>query len=170
MHLSTVLYTSVAVALGLASSSHALPNPLSSILSPSSQPTESITVCSAPEDLLQIKYININPDPPARGQNLTIDAMGVLSKDVLHGATIELLVKTGVIKLLQKKLDFCDEAAKIDKNCPLLAGDQFLQHTVELPKEIPPGRYTVNVKVKNPDGEQVACINAKATFGIIPKF
>lgn len=93
MHLSTVLYTSVAVALGLASSSHALPNPLSSILSPNSQAEESISICSTPDDLLQIKYINIKPDPPARGQNLTIDAMGVLSKDVVKGATIELLVK-----------------------------------------------------------------------------
>lgn len=44
---------------------------------------------------------------------------------------------------MQKKLDFCDEAAKIDKNCPLLAGDQFLQHTVQLPKEIPPVRNKI---------------------------
>ncbi|KAF9426050.1 Phosphatidylglycerol/phosphatidylinositol transfer protein [Podila epigama] len=164
MHLSTVICT---LALGLVATTHALPNPLTGFFGDSGpQQTDSIWSCGTTDDLLQIDYININPDPPAKGQNLTIDAHGILAKDVVEGATIDLVVKVGLIKLLQKKLDFCEEAAKIDKNCPLLAGDQYLQHTVELPKEIPPGKYTVNVKVKNPDGEQVTCLNAQAVFKI----
>ncbi|KAF9319647.1 Phosphatidylglycerol/phosphatidylinositol transfer protein [Podila horticola] len=166
MRLSTVLYTTLAVALGLASASHAWPNPLSSILSPHAQDTDSIKSCGTEDDLLQIEYIDINPDPPARGKNLTIDARGILHGDVVEGAKISILVKLGLVKLLQKELDFCEEAAKVDKNCPLLAGPQELHHTVELPKEIPPGKYTATVKVKNPDGEQVACLTATAIFKI----
>lgn len=48
------------------------------------------------------------------------------------------LHRLGLIKLLTKELDFCEESAKIDKPCPLKAGHQFLNHEVELPKEIPP--------------------------------
>ncbi|KAF9329201.1 Phosphatidylglycerol/phosphatidylinositol transfer protein [Podila minutissima] len=167
MHLSTVLYTTLAVALGLASSSHALPNPLASIFAPPAV----IKKCNADENyLLDIKYINISPDPPARGQNLTIDAMGILAKDVVEGAKIDVLVKLGLVKLLQKQLDFCEEAAKVDKNCPLQAGEQYLQHTVELPKEIPPGKFTATVKVKNPDGEEISCLTAIVVFPVIPSF
>ncbi|KAF9110547.1 Phosphatidylglycerol/phosphatidylinositol transfer protein, partial [Mortierella sp. AM989] len=77
----------------------------------------------------------------------------------------------GLIKLLSKKLDFCEESAKVNKPCPLAAGEQFLYHSVDLPKEIPPGKYVVNVKVKNPpsgadEGKEVTCLIAKAQFGV----
>jgi len=54
--------------------------------------------------------------------------------------THDTLRRVGVIKLLTKELDFCEESVKVDKPCPLLAGEQTLQHSVELPKEIPPVR------------------------------
>ncbi|KAG0333502.1 Phosphatidylglycerol/phosphatidylinositol transfer protein, partial [Podila humilis] len=76
----------------------------------------------------------------------------------------------GLIKLLQKEFDFCEESQKVDKPCPLAAGDQYLQHTVELPKEIPPGRYNVHILVYNYDDEPITCLDAKAEFKIIPKF
>lgn len=63
---------------------------------------------------------------------------------VIHPSIVFLffsaLHRLGLIKLLTKELDFCEESAKIDKPCPLKAGDQYLYHEVELPKEIPPVR------------------------------
>ncbi|KAF8923881.1 Phosphatidylglycerol/phosphatidylinositol transfer protein, partial [Dissophora ornata] len=78
----------------------------------------------------------------------------------------------GVVKLLTKRYQFCEESVKIGKECPVKAGVQILQHSVDLPKEIPPGKYTVNVRVKNPasadggEGQEVTCLIAKAQFGI----
>ncbi|KAG9320859.1 hypothetical protein KVV02_000053 [Mortierella alpina] len=75
-------------------------------------------------------------------------------------------LRLGVIKLLTRELDFCKESATINKTCPLVAGEQSLYHSVELPKEIPPGKYLVNIKVVNPDDKQVTCLVARAQFGI----
>ncbi|KAF9287905.1 Phosphatidylglycerol/phosphatidylinositol transfer protein [Mortierella alpina] len=125
-----------------------------------------ITECGEDTDLLKIHNYTLTPNPPQKGQNLTIEAYGSLSEAVVEGAKIHLIVKLGVIKLLTKELDFCTESATINKNCPLEAGEQSLYHSVELPKEIPPGKYMVNIKVVNPDDKQVTCLVAKASFGI----
>ncbi|KAF9348679.1 Phosphatidylglycerol/phosphatidylinositol transfer protein [Mortierella sp. AD094] len=129
-----------------------------------------IEECGPATDLLKINYVNLNPNPPLKGETLTIDAKGTLSGAVVEGAKIDLIVKLGVVKLLTKQLDFCEESAKVDKPCPLEPGEHYLYHTVDLPKEIPPGKYVVNIKVRNPGpvegqlGEEVTCLIAKAQF------
>ncbi|KAF9170946.1 Phosphatidylglycerol/phosphatidylinositol transfer protein [Mortierella sp. AD011] len=131
-----------------------------------------IVECGPASDLLKIEYVNLNPNPPEKGKVLTIDAKGILSGAIVEGATIDLVVKLGLVKLLTKQLDFCEESAKVDKNCPLAPGEHFLNHSVDLPKEIPPGKYVVNIRVRNPKtadgqlGEEVTCLIAKAQFGV----
>ncbi|CAG8445430.1 6585_t:CDS:2 [Scutellospora calospora] len=126
--------------------------------------TDSIQDCGKPEDILHITYLDIAPDPPQRGQELSIDAAGYLTETVVEGSYIELTVKMGLIRLLQKKLDLCEQVEKVNKECPLEKGEQTLQHTVELPKEIPPGKYTVDVHVYTPDRRPIACLKATAFF------
>ncbi|KAI1315291.1 Phosphatidylglycerol/phosphatidylinositol transfer protein [Mortierella claussenii] len=159
MRLSTAVF-SLACALGLASA-----YPFNFAPAPAT-----IEECGDLTDLLKIEYVNLTPNPPLRGQELSVDAKGYLSEDIVEGAKIDIVVKVGLIKLLVNTYDFCEESVKIDKPCPILAGEQSLQHTVELPKEIPPGKYTVNIKVRNPavdeetPGKQVTCLIAKAQF------
>ncbi|KAG0312597.1 Phosphatidylglycerol/phosphatidylinositol transfer protein [Linnemannia gamsii] len=159
MRLSSVI-VSLACAFGLASAA-SINNPFHFAPAPAT-----VEECGDGTDLLKVEYININPNPPLKGQVLTIDAKGFLAEDVVQGARINLVVKVGLIKLLTKELDFCEESVKVNKPCPLEAGDQYFYHEVELPKEIPPGKYFVNIKVKNPDEKQVTCLNARANFGI----
>jgi hypothetical protein len=51
------------------------------------------------------------------------------------------VVKLGLIKLLTKEFDICEEAEKadLDIKCPVQPGDYTLTHTVAIPKEAPPG-------------------------------
>ncbi|KAF9094884.1 Phosphatidylglycerol/phosphatidylinositol transfer protein [Mortierella sp. GBA35] len=156
----TSAIVSLACAFGLVSAA-SINNPFNFVPAPAT-----IEECGPETDLLKIEYVNLNPNPPLKGEVLSIDAKGHLSEDVVEGAKIFLIVKVGLIKLLTKELDFCEESVKIDKPCPLKAGEQYLKHDVELPKEIPPGKYFVNVKVRNPDDKQVTCLNARAQFGI----
>ncbi|KAF9433802.1 Phosphatidylglycerol/phosphatidylinositol transfer protein [Entomortierella beljakovae] len=123
-----------------------------------------IEECGPDTDLLKIEYVNLSPNPPEKGKVLTIDAKGLLSGPIVEGAVIDVVAKVGVIKLLTKKFDFCEESVKVDKPCPVASGEQYLQHSVELPKEIPPGKYVVNIQVHNPDGQQVTCLLVKAQF------
>ncbi|KAG0197467.1 Phosphatidylglycerol/phosphatidylinositol transfer protein [Mortierella sp. GBA30] len=161
MRLSTAII-SLACAFGLASAL-SLPfdfaGPLPATIEPCPNPTEPY--------LLNITYLDISPNPPKRGETLTIDAKGILYEDIVEGANINVVVKAGLIKLLTKDFDFCKESINVNKTCPVLAGEQSLNHSVELPKEIPPGKYTVNIKVTNPDKKLVTCLIAKAHFVLI---
>ncbi|KAF9971046.1 Phosphatidylglycerol/phosphatidylinositol transfer protein [Actinomortierella ambigua] len=125
---------------------------------------DSITICGNSTDTLAIKYIRISPDPPKKGEVLRIDAKGVLSNKIDQGSKIQVLVKTGVVKLVQQTFDFCEESSKINKECPVQEGEQDLKHEVTLPKEIPPVIVTAHVVVIDQDGRQVTCLNAKVDF------
>ncbi|RHZ55438.1 hypothetical protein Glove_415g5 [Diversispora epigaea] len=125
---------------------------------------ETISNCGKDDDILKIKYIDIKPDPPLKGKEVYIDAAGYLKETVVKGSFVDIVVKYGLVKLLHKQLDLCDEIEKVGKQCPLEQGDQYLQQTVELPKEIPPGKYIVDANAYTPDGRHIACLKATVVF------
>jgi len=126
--------------------------------------TETISDCSNGNDLLEIMYINLSPDPPLKGKQLTIEALGWLKEEVGYGSYVDVTVKLGLIKLLQKRFDLCEESQKVNKQCPLERGRQELSTTVNLPKEIPPGKYVVDALVYTPDNRRIACLKAVVIF------
>lgn len=52
-----------------------------------------------------------------------------------------MVVKLGLIKLLTRRFDVCEEAKKNDAQvqCPVAPGPYEIEQTVALPREIPPG-------------------------------
>jgi hypothetical protein len=76
-----------------------------------------------------------------------------------EGAYADVTVKLGVVKLLTKEFDLCEEAyvflvlpvfaiptgissrrnAELEVQCPVKEGNYLVEHTVTLPKEIPQG-------------------------------
>lgn len=78
----------------------------------------------------------MTPDPPRKGETLTIDFKGNLKEEVPEGTTVEVRVKFGVVQLIHKTFDFCEEATKLDEECPIEAGDIQITKSVDLPKEI----------------------------------
>ena len=119
----------------------------------------------APEtDLIEISSLEISPNPPQKGQNLTIIASGIVKEDIAAGARVQVVVKYGLIKLLATELDLCEQTEKVDLSCPIQAGELTLQREVELPALIPPGRYTVNAQVITEDGRPAICLVAKVQY------
>ncbi|CAO3686613.1 unnamed protein product [Umbelopsis ramanniana] len=126
--------------------------------------TDLITNCGDEQDILSIDYINLTPDPPVKGQPLDIEFKGWLKEQVENGSYIDLTVKFGVVKLLSKRLDLCDQAKEIDTQCPIPAGEFTFTKSVDLPNEIPGGKYTVNAKIMTPDERQITCLNGVTSF------
>ncbi|ORY96834.1 ML domain-domain-containing protein [Syncephalastrum racemosum] len=126
--------------------------------------TDLITECSKPDDLLEIEYIDLNPDPPQKGETLTIDFKGELSEEVPEGTMAEVTVKFGVVQLIKKNFDLCKEIKNIDEECPIPAGPLQITKSVDLPKEIPPGKYSVHAVVRTPEDKEVTCLNARVEF------
>lgn len=83
-----------------------------------------------------IETIELHPDPPRRGEKLTVYFKGYLSKTVAKGTTVDIVVKFNVIQLIKKRFDFCDEIQKVDEECPIEPGVLEFTKEIDLPKEI----------------------------------
>ncbi|BFZ53550.1 Phosphatidylglycerol/phosphatidylinositol transfer protein [Savitreella phatthalungensis] len=115
-------------------------------------------------DLLTIQSLVIDPNPPARAQNLTITAEGELKEDIAKGAFVQVDVKYGLIRLLRTTLDLCEQTEKVDLACPIAKGPRKITKTVQLPAQIPPGRYTVNAVALTEDERRITCLTARVQF------
>jgi hypothetical protein len=139
--LITLLATLFVTVFGDSLYQHANQEPLISPLDSTKVPGKSpVELCSLSpsDDLVDITYINLTPNPPLAGQNLTIEAMGYLKTDIEEGAYANFEVKYGFIKLLTGTADLCEKAAEVDLECPIKKGQVKLQKVVELPSQIPP--------------------------------
>lgn len=116
------------------------------------------------KQLLDLKRVVISPNPPERGQNLTITAEGTLAKDIVDGAYVDVDVRYGFIKLVSDTFDLCKESTKVDLECPIKKGSQTLTKEVAIPNEVPPGKYLVVARAYTKDDEFITCLTAEVEF------
>ncbi|KAJ7024491.1 putative vacuole protein [Mycena alexandri] len=122
--------------------------------------------CGLPTDAILLKSIEVSPDPPAPGKNLTITVKGTANQRIEDGAYVNVVVKLGLVKLLQKNFDVCEEArnANASVTCPVEKGDYEVVQTVPLPREIPPAKFTVQVRGFTADNDDMVCLDIRANF------
>lgn len=60
---------------------------------------------------VQLDSIEISPDPPLPGHDLTVTVKALVTNVIEEGAIADVTVKLGRIKLLQKKFDVCQVSA-----------------------------------------------------------
>jgi hypothetical protein len=95
------------------------------------------------------------------------------------------VVKVGVIKILQKEFDLCEEACVLSSysecpadrissrkahasiSCPVEKGEHTVEHTVELPKEIPKGICYPKMTTFKPNVSSVQLLS-KSTYAATP--
>jgi len=118
----------------------------------------------ATTDILEIEHVNLSPNPPQAGQILTIEAAGIFSEQIEEGAYVNLQVKYGLIRLINQRADLCEQIKNVDLECPLEKGETIITKEVELPKEIPPGKYTVLADVYTVDDRKITCLTATVVF------
>jgi len=95
---------------------------------------------------------------------LTIKASGELLEQVEKGAYIILQVKYGLIRLVNTQADLCDQVSNVDLECPIKKGKTTITKDVELPKEIPPGTYSVFADAYTEGGKHIVCLEATVSF------
>ncbi|KAK0718139.1 ML domain-containing protein [Lasiosphaeria miniovina] len=115
-------------------------------------------------DLITIDSVILTPNPPEAGQTLVIEATGTVKETIEEGAYVNLQVKYGYIRLINTQADLCTEIKNVDLECPIEKGKISIIKTVELPKEIPPGKYVVDADVYTADDERITCLTAKVDF------
>lgn len=121
--------------------------------------------CDATEmQILNLQSVILEPNPPARGENLTIIAKGFLNQAVEDGAYVEVDVRYGFIKLLHQTFDICEEITKVDLECPIEQGQHVIIKEVEIPNEVPPGKYLVTARAYTKDDEFITCLSGSVEF------
>ncbi|KAJ7130680.1 ML domain-containing protein [Mycena filopes] len=122
--------------------------------------------CGFAEDAVTVKSIEVFPDPPAPGENLTITVKATVKKRIVDGAYADVTVKLGLVKLLRKKFDVCEEArnANASVTCPVDEGHYEVIQTVALPREIPPAKFTVQVRGFTADEADMVCMDLYGDF------
>jgi hypothetical protein len=184
---AALLASTVSARSSLFGSSPAVsPNDDGSLAVPGENPLQH---CADPkDDILTIASVDLDPNPPKAyvrppkhyttpnhsipltrlrdsGQTLKVNARGKLNQDVEDGAKIHLTVKYGLITIIKQTADLCENVKNVDLECPLEKDkDTALTKEVDLPKEIPPGKYTVVAEVVTKDGDKVTCLTATLEF------
>ncbi|KAL8659623.1 MAG: hypothetical protein Q9226_000328 [Calogaya cf. arnoldii] len=125
-----------------------------------------LNFCADPTDYtLTIDHVDLDPNPPVKGKALQIKAKGNFTLKIEQGAYINLSVKYGLITLVKTQADLCEQMKEVDESCPLNGAKDFTKD-VTLPKEIPPGTYTVLADAYTEDGEQITCLEAVVHFKV----
>lgn len=119
--------------------------------------------------LLDITSLLITPNPPVRGAPMVLQAAGHISDVIPEGSYVDVDLRLGYIKLLTQRLDLCailaDHARDDpDMQCPVQPGDHKFSQTIDVPNEVPPGRYDVIAKAYTKDGVLVTCLSGSINF------
>ncbi|KIR68442.1 phosphatidylglycerol/phosphatidylinositol transfer protein [Cryptococcus bacillisporus CA1280] len=122
--------------------------------------------CGLATDAVQIKSITVSPDPPVPGKNLTVNVKADVLTTIEEGAYADVTVKLGLIKLLHKEFDLCDEArnANATVQCPVKPGPYSVSQMVELPEEIPKAKFAVMVRGYTVEDEDMLCLDLFVDF------
>ncbi|KAF8832417.1 hypothetical protein HHX47_DHR1001974 [Lentinula edodes] len=122
--------------------------------------------CGMETDPIRIQSIEISPDPPLPGKPLTVKVTGTASEVIEEGATADVTVKLGLIKLLSKTFDVCEEArnANASVQCPVEKGQYVVEQTVDLPKEIPPAKFIIHIDGYTVDVDDLMCMDLTIDF------
>ncbi|KAG8219873.1 hypothetical protein J3R82DRAFT_852 [Butyriboletus roseoflavus] len=104
------------------------------------------------------------------GQDLTVTVSGTAVEPIEEGAYADVVVKLGIIKLLTKRFDVCEEAraANTSIQCPVEKGDYIVSHTVALPKEIPQAKFSVGIRGYTSEDDDMLCLDLKVDFMRLP--
>ncbi|KAK1771383.1 ML domain-containing protein [Phialemonium atrogriseum] len=117
------------------------------------------------DDIIKIESVDLLPNPPEAGAELIINAVGTVYETIEEGAYVNLQVKYGLIRLVNTRADLCEQIKNVDLECPIEKGLISITKAVNLPKEIPPGKYTVEADVYTLDDEHITCLKATVVFG-----
>ncbi|KAF3922943.1 hypothetical protein ABW20_dc0101541 [Dactylellina cionopaga] len=118
------------------------------------------------EGLVDIDRIAIDPNPPTAGKSLHLEASGTVNERIEEGAYLVVEVKLGLIRLLHRELNFCEnlEKANVTVHCPIEKGPLNIIKDQDLPSQIPPGKFVVTANLFTKDDRRITCLHAEVTF------
>lgn len=158
---ATLATSSVLPSFSSKSQAVVLSDPFTDLSVPGNNP---LNFCADPTDyILEIDHVDLSPNPPVPGQTLNISAVGTFREEVGSGAKVFLQVKYGLITLINQEADLCEQVGIVDLTCPLKE-EVTLSKSLEIPKQVPKGTYSVMADVRKLGGSPVTCMMSEIVF------
>ncbi|MDV5146227.1 ML domain-containing protein [Streptomyces sp. SBC-4] len=138
----------------------------------------SFTDAGMPTDPLQIESAILTPDTVKPGGEVKLTIKGTVQQAIEDGAYLDVSVKLGLVKLLQKRFDLLGElrngptggwAATPDPaGGPIKPGKVELTYTMQLQRETPPSKFVVNVRAYTVDDDELASLDFR--IDLLPRY
>ncbi|XP_065914530.1 putative phosphatidylglycerol/phosphatidylinositol transfer protein DDB_G0278295 [Dysidea avara] len=84
---------------------------------------------------------SFSPDPPQKGQNVTVTDTGVVHKEITGGKVMVLVKYNTYIKLIDKTYETCEFLEMFGEHCPVSPGPHTVVITDKVPSDLPGGKY-----------------------------
>eukprot|EP00744_Colponema_vietnamica_P000857 GILI01001487.1.p1 GENE.GILI01001487.1~~GILI01001487.1.p1 ORF type:complete len:159 (-),score=70.91 GILI01001487.1:219-656(-) len=116
------------------------------------------TSCGSDSDPFKLQAMDLMPDPPKRGQDLTIKVQGI-SDILVDGGKVDTTVKYLGVTVANEHDDLCEMLAAGGNPCPIQPGTLASSiKTVNIPSVAPTfGKLEATVEMKDKDGNRAAC-------------
>lgn len=114
--------------------------------------------CGSPSDHLHNLNVTLTPDPPVKGQNVSVIASGTLDEEIT-GGEVAITVTVLGIPVINEKKALCNDFKEVV--CPIPSGPWTLRITELLPSWIPSGTYELKGIISDQNSQEVACISAQ---------
>ncbi|MFF2812337.1 ML domain-containing protein [Streptomyces sp. NPDC058000] len=132
----------------------------------------SYTDCGLSTDALQIRSVEVSPDPPETRNQTVITLKGTVQEVIEEGAYVDVVVKLGLIKLIQKRYDLHEELRQGGAfalvtpahTSPIPKGDIELRFTPPLPGPTPQAKFSVALRAYTAGDEDLACLDIKLDY------
>ncbi|KAB8069866.1 ML domain-containing protein [Aspergillus leporis] len=124
------------------------------------------TNCGKWDDVVQLKDISVNPDPPSAGKSLEVKLAGTVTDVIDEGAYIDVTIRLGRVKILTKTFDVCKTLSDYNSTiqCPVKPGTFEVSHTADLPRELPLARFDIDALGFTNTDEDMLCLKIIADF------
>ncbi|KAI9505948.1 Phosphatidylglycerol/phosphatidylinositol transfer protein [Coemansia spiralis] len=126
---------------------------------------EIIRDVSEEDDLVDIKYVKLDPEYPKRSTPIHLNALAYV-KEPIEAATANIKVKYGIITVLNRDYDLCKELRdNLNKTCPVDEGYIEVDIDVDVPGFVPWGWYHLDATAwRDSDQKQLGHIIANVKF------
>ena len=111
--------------------------------------------CTKSTDESRINSLVISPNPPVKGENISV-TLNITFKEVVTSGKITLKVLIHKFPIFSHEFVLCDIASDAGDKCPIKQETRVLKLEEELPS-IPPGTYTGTITAIDQEGKEILC-------------
>ena len=126
------------------------------------------SICKKDISSFELKSLVLTPNPPEKGKKLSIKLNGDLLKSINSGSLLRTVVKYQRIVLFRSTFDVCKELEKPDNKlpikCPIEIGEKTLDYEVDLPDNLPNGKFSVDAELLNENKDLIFCTKIQMIF------